>query len=480
MPLALSKVIGHGVKRPKELWALYRLGMYRSVLASCIDSAHWRVSFAKAVSSAACGEFDNARQFVAAFLTSSGADRERVNLAAALAGYLPEVAVDLLERRRELKPALAAALLLGTGRLEDARTQLAWARASRVKANADLYLLETNALGGDACAQLGRLNAYLGERQVSRLSLRNPLLAPSPTNVAAAGVSKAVDGPLVSILMTTYRTGGRAALAVESLLEQSYRNLDVTVVDDASDDGTLGQLQALEQHCPRLRVIALPRNVGTYAAKLIGLAAVRGEFVMCHDSDDWSHPDRLARQMAPLMADKNLVGTVSDWLRMQDDGRFHARLVYPLARLNPSSLLFRRELVLREAGAWDCVRTGADSEFIARLRVVFGPRAIRKVAQPLSLGSHRPGSLMTAQSTGYTSLGVSPQRLAYWEAWSRWHIDTLARGESLFISADVRTAVAVRRFPAPQELLVAADDVEACWCSAYSSAATRNRRSTGP
>ena len=131
-------------------------------------------------------------------------------------------------------------------------------------------------------------------------------------------------------------------------------------------------------------------------------------------------------------------------------------------RLNPSSPLFRRERVLHEAGAWDCVRTGADSEFLARLRVVFGPKAIKKIGEPLALGSHRPDSLMTAAVTGYSETGISPQRMAYWEAWSRWHIEELALGRRPYVPAEPLAAVKPRPFPVPQALQVPVEDVEAC------------------
>lgn len=147
---------------------------------------------------------------------------------------------------------------------------------------------------------------------------------------------------------------------------------------------------------------------------------------------------------------------------MQDDGVFYARPVYPLARLNPSSPLFRRERVLREAGAWDCVRTGADSEFLARLKLVFGAKAVRKVNQPLTLGSHRADSLMTAVDTGYSQTGVSPQRQTYWEAWSQWHIHSLAAGKLPYIDLSMPPTKSDRPFVVPDSLLVDPNALREC------------------
>src|SRR5690606_36601102 len=135
-----------------------------------------------------------------------------------------------------------------------------------------------------------------------------------------------------------------------------------------SQDCTRELLEDLVARDSRIKLIALPQNIGTYAAKLIGLQHATGEFVTCHDSNDWSHPQKIERQVRPLLDNPWLVCTTSCWIRITDDGQFYSRLGPPFMRLNPSSPLFRRELVLQHAGAWDVVPTGADSEFLARIK----------------------------------------------------------------------------------------------------------------
>ncbi len=115
--------------------------------------------------------------------------------------------------------------------------------------------------------------------------------------------------------------------------------------------------------------------------------------------------------------------------------------------------------MLQHAGAWDWVRTGADSEFHARIKLVFGRRAVRRIAAPLSIGAHRAGSLMTAAETGYDAQGVSSQRLAYWEGWSHWHIDTLRTGRKPALSRDM---LAPRHFEAPASIMVPAEKIAHC------------------
>lgn len=198
------------------------------------------------------------------------------------------------------------------------------------------------------------------------------------------------------------------------------------------------------------------------AYKHIALLQARGEYITCHDADDWSHPVKIERQLRPLLQDDSLKGSLSCWIRVSDTGEFHARQVFPLIRLNPSSLLFRRQPVLQHAGAWDLVRTGADSEFLARIRAVFGEQSVRRIEMPLTVGSHRPGSLMTAVDTGYCDQGKSPARQAYWQSWNHWHEAVRARGSHPWLPAAPMLAAQHRPFPAPEPLWVAPERLSAC------------------
>jgi hypothetical protein len=120
--------------------------------------------------------------------------------------------------------------------------------------------------------------------------------------------------------------------------------------------------------------------------------------------------------------------------------------------------MFRKDRILREAGGWDWVRTGADSEFYTRLRLIFGRSATKRISKPLTLGAQRPNSLMTAPTTGYNAAGVSPSRLEYWESWTAWHIELLRRGVKPKLCIDRR---GMRAFPAPKDIEVSSEAIAA-------------------
>lgn len=441
-----------------QAWAYYRLGMYASA-AALPGPAAWPA----VVSLAASGQHEKARELLRDLKSRAMPAPQKIALVDALAPFMPQEALHLLQTLGNTAPApLHAGLLLRTGDVLQAQQVIGRAlEAGQASRYPELYLYQTMAVQDAPLQQLERLNAFLQAYGVPPLALRRPDLPTGPCNVVLAQPAAPVQGPLVSVLMTTFRTGERASVAIESLLNQTYRNLEIIVVDDASGDETPDLVADWARRDARVRLLRLHTNGGTYLAKSMGLQLARGEFVTCHDSDDWSHPMKIERQVLPLLKDPTLVATTSHMLRMQDDGVFYARSVHPLMRFNSSSPLFRRELVLQRMGAWDCVRTGADSEFYARLRLVFGKRAVKRVVQPLSLCSHREGSLVTACDTGFADTGISPQRLAYWEAWGAWHIDCLRQERLPHLPLDLTELAANRPFAAPEEICVSVQQVKA-------------------
>ena len=412
----------------KALWAAHQLGLHSLVADAAWNGRHRQAGLAKAISLAAIGRGDETIALVEHLRQRCAQDKVDPVLAQALAGWMPELA-RTLAGHPQTPWALRCALQLRAGDREAAAHQLRVAEKTG-QVDTSWHLLAANALANRPHQLLGYLNAVLVRASLMPLVLRDADRPPSTRNLQAARPSAAVEGPRITVLMTTCQSQDRVGPAIESLLAQTWQNLEVVVVDDASTDQTVDRVRAIAERDARVRCLALPGNVGTYVAKTIGLAHATGEFITCQDSDDWAHPQKLALQVQPLLRDRHLVATTSKWLRLSDEGQWYARAVHPLLRLNPASPLFRRAEVERATGVWDAVRTGADSEFLARLRLVFGADAVRGMSLPLTFGAHRADSLMTAATTGYSASGHSPARQAYWEAWTHWHIATLRAGHT--------------------------------------------------
>jgi len=100
--------------------------------------------------------------------------------------------------------------------------------------------------------------------------------------------------PLVSIVMPTYNRASVINRSIQSVLDQTYKNWELIIVDDGSSDKTAEQLSGiLRHHADRIRFIQLPTNQGVSAARNVGLRASRGEIVGYLDSDNRWYPECL-------------------------------------------------------------------------------------------------------------------------------------------------------------------------------------------
>jgi glycosyltransferase involved in cell wall biosynthesis len=102
------------------------------------------------------------------------------------------------------------------------------------------------------------------------------------------------DEPRVSVVLPTRDRAQWVGRAIESVLAQTHRPLEILVVDDGSRDDTP---QVLKRFGSQIKVLS-QRSAGAYAARNLGLRHAAGEFVAFIDSDDVSHPHRLASQLA--------------------------------------------------------------------------------------------------------------------------------------------------------------------------------------
>ena len=114
-----------------------------------------------------------------------------------------------------------------------------------------------------------------------------------------------VHVPRVSVLMPVFNTGPFLHDALQSISEQTYRDLEIIVVDDGSTDSSARILHAFAAAEPRMRVVCR-MNRGLIATRNELLSMARGELVAWMDSDDVSLPERLALQVAAFDADLSL------------------------------------------------------------------------------------------------------------------------------------------------------------------------------
>lgn len=236
-------------------------------------------------------------------------------------------------------------------------------------------------------------------------------------------------GTLVSVLMTVHNLVPYLEEAITSVLSQSWRNIQLVVVDDASIDGSWELLQRLAKSDSRLCIRRLNSNLGTYYAKNLALSLAEGRFVFFQDGDDLSHPERLRIGMQQLIQPGVLAVQGA-----------YARVEFPSTRLMPVNGLLhklglitlgvRRE-VFEAIGVFNCTTKASDDEFFQRLQAyaASGTGTIVPLDLPTYYTTFRPFSLFSdmvvndPSASGVIEQQPSPSRGAYVQAFHAKHAE---------------------------------------------------------
>jgi hypothetical protein len=204
---------------------------------------------------------------------------------------------------------------------------------------------------------------------------------------------------LVSIIIPVFNRPVQLRLSVASALAQTYRPLEIIIVNDGSTDGVTGDVALELAHAyPLLVQVTEQANAGPGAARERGLATARGEFIQYLDSDDILLPGKLQTQVAALKAtpDADVAYGITHF--RDADGK---RDVDPIkgtgeqvSSMFPKFLNSRwwstetplyRASVCRAAGPWTNLRLEEDWEYDCRIAALGG----KLVWCPVPVSEHR-------------------------------------------------------------------------------------------
>lgn len=224
------------------------------------------------------------------------------------------------------------------------------------------------------------------------------------------------DGPLVTVIMTSF-TPQRADVlqAARSILEQTWTNLELLIIDDASPAEYTPVLEELEQLDERLRVIRLETNGGTYVARNVGIDQARGQFVTGQDSDDWSHPQRVETQVTDLLENPHRPGNQVYTVNMTEDLARVRRGYGPFIPSAPTLMV--PTAIMRELGGYVPARKAADNEMRDRV-AAYARSPIYAIPEPLIFMRILPDSLSRSD---FKPGWQHPGRRAFWSSYRTWH-----------------------------------------------------------
>jgi glycosyltransferase involved in cell wall biosynthesis len=120
--------------------------------------------------------------------------------------------------------------------------------------------------------------------------------------------------PAVTVVLPTHNRAQELRLSIQSVLSQSFSNLELIVVDDASSDDTKEVVQQF--HDPRIRFIRTETKVGGGAARNIGIREARASLVAFQDDDDEWRCHKLEKCYAVLQQDQSLDGVYSGFWKI--------------------------------------------------------------------------------------------------------------------------------------------------------------------
>ena len=153
--------------------------------------------------------------------------------------------------------------------------------------------------------------------------------------------------PLISCIVPVFNGERYLGEAIESIFKQTYRPLEVIIVDDGSTDGTPTVVDRYGEQICYLR----QANAGTATARNSGLNAAKGEFIAFLDADDLWHSEKLERQMARFQARPGLDYCIAHvqnfWVPelIEEEKKFHDhRISKALPGYTTGTLLARHAL----------------------------------------------------------------------------------------------------------------------------------------
>ena len=235
----------------------------------------------------------------------------------------------------------------------------------------------------------------------------------------------------ISVIMPCYNSQKYVAEAIQSILNQTFKNFELIIIDDGSRDNTW---ETIKKFTKDKRVIAIKNEKNLGLAKTLNKAISRshGTYIARMDNDDWAYPDRLEKQYTFLESHKE-VGIVGGTMEiMNEEGKVTGKRVYSLTdsqirqkifRYSPFShpLIMIRRSVLDKAGLYN-----PDFELVNDYELYFRIGLVSKFANlPDTLIKYRVLSGMTRSKTKQMELETIKVRRKYKTAYKITPFDLL-------------------------------------------------------
>ena len=238
------------------------------------------------------------------------------------------------------------------------------------------------------------------------------------------------DFGLISIIMAAYNAEKTIEQAISSVLNQTYPNFELLVINDCSKDGTARLVENIAAKDSRVRLISNEKNSGVSFTRKHGLEEAKGAWIAILDSDDAWAAEKLEKQIAlqeKTNADLLFTGSAFmdvdgkpiDWY-LTAPAEVTYRQLLKQNVLSNSSALVRKELYAKHYAVGD----GMHEDFAIWLSILKEGRKAYGVNEPLLIyriaKSSKSGNKVKAAKMNwntYRYVGLNALEAAYYEVW---------------------------------------------------------------
>ena len=197
---------------------------------------------------------------------------------------------------------------------------------------------------------------------------------------------------LISVILPVYNSEQSLTAAVNSVLAQTYQNIELIIIDDASDDKTLDVCHELAQKDSRIKVVTNESNSGALRSRFWAADMAKGDWIAFIDADDLWQPEKIAKQIE--LRDKtncDLVYTASAFV--SDTGRKYNWIMHVPTEtsykkllkqniISNSSVLLKRKDFLKYIPSKD-ISNRMHEDFACWLCMLRDGRVARGIDEPL-------------------------------------------------------------------------------------------------
>ncbi|PRY82679.1 glycosyltransferase family 2 protein [Alkalibacterium olivapovliticus] len=208
---------------------------------------------------------------------------------------------------------------------------------------------------------------------------------------------------LVSIVMPAYNCADFISITLDSVLEQTYKNWEVIVIDDNSSDNTDEIVKKYTKKDKRIKLHKQEKNFGAAVARNTAVELARGKYIAFLDSDDVWFPDKLTKQIS-FMKENNYLFTCTSYTKIDENGMYLNRTIgvrkqstyVDILKKNPgnSTVIYNAEVI----GKVNIPNIRKRNDYVMWLSVVKNAGMLYGMEESLASHRIRSGSLSKKKS----------------------------------------------------------------------------------